>query len=176
MVSPLPNQPLPGFMQNFNMQGPAMPTFGAADMSDAGVRNIMDFRNRLTQRPNTQAGGQPGFANNEAFMKQYEAMMKRYEAAMANREEQMQNMQDTRAAGMFDFASMFGGPNYGGPAGSGSSFQQPQQEQQQQQQQNPGFQYGGSMPGGISYGGPAFGSQGSRTQHPGARRSSQFFY
>ena len=151
-----------------------MPTFGAGggagNMSDAGVRNIMMMRQRMAQDQSPQIGSFRG-GDNSAYMQQFQEMMKKYEAAMANREEQMKQS----PGGGFDFSSMFGGANYGGPAGSGSSFQQPQQEQPQQQT-NPGFQYGGSMPGGVSYGGPAFGYQGSQTNFSTPSRSSQFFY
>lgn len=170
MVSPLPNQQLPGFMQNFNMQGPAMPTFGAGggNMGDAGVRNIMMMRQKMAQDQSPQIASFRG-GDNSAYMQQFQEMMKRYEAAMANREQQASQPQ----GGGFDFGSMFGGANYAGPAGSGSSFQQPQQ---QQQTQNPGAQYSGSMPGGVSYGGPSFGYQGSQTNFSSPPKSSQFFY
>jgi hypothetical protein len=175
MVSPLPNQQLPGFMQNFNMQGPGMPTFGAGggagNMSDAGVRNIMMMRQKMAQDQSPQIASFRG-GDNSAYMQQFQEMMKRYEAAMANREQQASQPQ----GGGFDFGSMFGGANYAGPAGSGSSFQQPQQQPQTQNSSPQTVGYGGSLPGGVSYGGPSFGYQGSTTNFSSPPSSSQFFY
>ena len=59
------------------------------------------------------------------------------------------------------------GPGFGAPMGPG--FGAPQQQQTFMPPPP-------NAPGGTYYSGPAFGYQGSRTQHSGARRSSQFFY
>ena len=62
------------------------------------------------------------------------------------------------------------GPGGFAPGSFQQSFAPPQQQQQTYTPPPP------NAAGGTYYSGPAYGYQGSRTQHPGARRSSQFFY